>query len=161
MAFRRTLGLFKELLNSSSFASTSTSKNILTSHLSKDVLPPTFQTSELPHKTLYQHLSTLPNDGVGSKVRQRRWLAKGLDQPAHINLREDWEKFRASGAEGRNAVKQAGHLCYWEVTRVRLKNGGNNGKAWGRLFWRGKQVTPPGKDERISGGLKYHWDTAN
>jgi hypothetical protein len=59
-------------------------------------------------RTLYQTLSRLPRDGVGAHVFQTRWQSKGI--------------------EG----------CYWEVTRVKLKNEGNHGKAWGKLIWRGK-----------------------
>jgi hypothetical protein len=27
--------------------------------------------------------------------------------------------------------------CWWEVTRVQLKDGGKHGRAWGRLWWNG------------------------
>lgn len=60
--------------------------------------------------TLYQTLASLPNNGVGAQVSQRRWAAKGI--------------------EG----------SYWEVTKVKLKNEGRNGKAWGKLVWRGKST---------------------
>lgn len=39
-------------------------------------------------------------------------------------------------------AKEEGHLCYWEITKVRLKDGGNHGKAWGRFVWRGKYIDP-------------------
>lgn len=57
--------------------------------------------------TLYETLSRLPNDGVGALVRQKRWDVVGRQR------------------------------TYWEVTRVRLKNEGKNGKAWGRLVYKG------------------------
>ncbi|KAI0269183.1 hypothetical protein BC834DRAFT_865210 [Gloeopeniophorella convolvens] len=74
---------------------------------------------------LYQVLARYPKDGVGQHVYQTRWTAKGI--------------------EG----------CYWTVTRTSLKDGGSHGKAWGRLVWRGKDVSP--REERIRGGLKYAW----
>ena len=58
-------------------------------------------------RTLYETLSRLPHDGVGARVHQARWSSKGI--------------------EG----------CYWEVSRVKLKDEGKHGKAWGRLVWRG------------------------
>ena len=58
--------------------------------------------------TLYQVLSGLPKDGVGLKVSQSRWGKKGISD------------------------------SYWEITRVRLKDEGNHGKAWGKLVWRGE-----------------------
>ncbi|KAI0771983.1 hypothetical protein BD413DRAFT_547459 [Trametes elegans] len=61
--------------------------------------------------TLYQVLSRYPQDGVGLKVHQTRWGAKG--------------------AQG----------SYWEVTRTKLKCEGEHGKAWGILVWKGKRVS--------------------
>ena len=96
--------------------------------------------------TLYQTLSRLRNDGVGALVAQRRWDAKNI------------------------------HGCYWKVTRVKLKDEGRHGRAWGRLIWKGQLKTslffsindlmltlgPLGeivstRDEQIRGGLKYLW----
>lgn len=69
---------------------------------------PTVNAELLPKsRSLYETLSRLPNDGVGLRVYQTRWEKKGI----------------------------AG--CFWEVSRVQLKNKGVNGKAWGRLVWRG------------------------
>ncbi|KIM25620.1 hypothetical protein M408DRAFT_331149 [Serendipita vermifera MAFF 305830] len=83
-------------------------------------------TTIFPHPTtLYRTLSRLPKDGVGARVAQRRWTAKGI--------------------EG----------SYWEVTKIRLKPDGQHGKAWGRLVWKGKAISP--QEERIRGGLKYNW----
>ena len=72
--FRRTLALFSKASRSSA----SSSADILTSHLSKAHLPPALARAAKPHKNLYQLLSALPNDGVGTRVRQRRWAAKGI-----------------------------------------------------------------------------------
>ena len=58
---------------------------------------------------LYPILARLPLDGVGSRVRQQRWDLKGF------------------------------HDTYWEVTRVKLKNEGQNGKVWGKFYWKGEQ----------------------
>ncbi|KZT35533.1 hypothetical protein SISSUDRAFT_959530, partial [Sistotremastrum suecicum HHB10207 ss-3] len=58
-----------------------------------------------------------PNDGVGARVRQSRWLHKGIDN------------------------------SWWEVTRVSLKNQSRNGKVWGRLYWRGETPTGDEKIE--------------
>lgn len=44
-------------------------------------------------------------------------------------------------ATGAAPEKDSGHLCYWEVTRVRLKDEGRHGKAWGRLVWRGESLS--------------------
>ncbi|KDQ07737.1 hypothetical protein BOTBODRAFT_166639 [Botryobasidium botryosum FD-172 SS1] len=61
--------------------------------------------------TLYQVLAKLPENGVGARVTQRRWAAKGI--------------------EG----------SFWEVTRVRLKDEGKHGKVWGKLVWRGRPIS--------------------
>ncbi|KAH9999360.1 hypothetical protein BJV77DRAFT_1058402 [Russula vinacea] len=74
---------------------------------------------------LYQVLARYGADGVGQRVYQTRWTTKGISD------------------------------CYWTVTRTTLKKGGTHGKAWGRLVWRGKEVSP--REERIRGGLKYSW----
>ncbi|PCH41323.1 hypothetical protein WOLCODRAFT_69488 [Wolfiporia cocos MD-104 SS10] len=74
---------------------------------------------------LYQVLARYPQDGVGQRVYQTVWGVKGI--------------------EG----------SYWEVTRTKLKLEGNHGKAWGKLYWKGKQVSE--KEERITGGLKRRW----
>ncbi|KAH9179912.1 hypothetical protein EDB89DRAFT_1841110 [Lactarius sanguifluus] len=74
---------------------------------------------------LYQVLSRYPADGIGQRVFQTRWTTKGIAD------------------------------CYWVITRTSLKQGGSHGKAWGRLVWRGKEVSP--REERIRGGLKYAW----
>ncbi|KAG2152860.1 hypothetical protein DEU56DRAFT_776588 [Suillus clintonianus] len=76
---------------------------------------------------LYQVLSRAPGGGAGQRVHQIRWTEKGI----------------------RN--------CYWQVTRTRLKLEGNHGKAWGKLYWRGKQISE--QEERIDGSLKYKWST--
>ena len=67
-------------------------------------LPPSL--SSLPGN-LYEVLSKFPQDGVGQKVYQTRWGAKGI--------------------EG----------SYWEVTRTKLKGEGVHGRAWGVLVWKG------------------------
>ncbi len=133
--FRRTLTLLSEASRNSASASSSSS-DILTSHLSKTHLPPSLARSQKPHKNLYQLLSSLPNDGVGAKVRQRRWAAKGLDVPHEVDLKQHLAQVHANG--GMKKQDGEGHLCYWEITKVRLKDGGKHGKAWGRLVWRGK-----------------------
>ncbi|KAH9963121.1 hypothetical protein BC827DRAFT_1193509 [Russula dissimulans] len=74
---------------------------------------------------LYQVLSRYAADGVGQRVYQTRWTNKGISD------------------------------CFWIVTRTSLKKSSNHGKAWGRLVWRGKEVSP--REERIRGGLKYSW----
>ncbi|KAH9977991.1 hypothetical protein BGW80DRAFT_1285270 [Lactifluus volemus] len=74
---------------------------------------------------LFQVLSRYPTDGVGQRVHQTRWTAKRIVD------------------------------CYWVITRTSLKNDGTHGKAWGRLVWRGKEVSP--REELIRGGLKYTW----
>ncbi|KAH7931274.1 hypothetical protein BV22DRAFT_1053135 [Leucogyrophana mollusca] len=76
---------------------------------------------------LYQVLSRSPRDGVGQRVHQIRWSDKGI------------------------------RSCYWLVTKTRLKLEGNHGKAWGKLYWRGKAVS--NHPERIPGSLKYKWST--
>ncbi|KAL4075745.1 hypothetical protein J3A83DRAFT_4222599 [Scleroderma citrinum] len=74
---------------------------------------------------LYQVLSRYPRDGVGQIVHQTRWSQKGI------------------------------HGCFWQVTRTNLKLEGQHGKAWGRLTWKGKMVSP--REEPIPGSLKYNW----
>jgi len=74
-------------------------------------------------------LSRLPRDGVGSCVRRETWAQKGFN--------DSW----------------------WEITRVKLKNEGRDGRAWGRLWWRGKLVTNTANktDEPIDGGVRHNW----
>lgn len=134
--FRRTIALLQEATRSSTASSSSSASSILTSHLSKSHLPPTLARKELPHKNLYQLLSSLPNDGVGTRVRQRRWAAKGLDVPKSVDLKSHLTKLHTE--QGGKATKEEGHLCYWEITKVRLKDGGKHGKAWGKFVWRGE-----------------------
>ncbi len=76
----------------------------------KSLLPSKLPPSLLSQSsTLYRVLSRYPRDGVGQRVHQTRWSAKGI--------------------EG----------CYWEVTRSKLKLEGNHGQVWGKLVWRGMQ----------------------
>ncbi|KZP03817.1 hypothetical protein FIBSPDRAFT_1055071 [Athelia psychrophila] len=77
--------------------------------------------------TLPQVLSRYPNDGVGVKVHQCRWGHKGIAN------------------------------SYYLVTRSQLKLEGKHGKAWGKLYWKGKAVSET--DEKIPGSLKYNWTT--
>ncbi|EJD54070.1 hypothetical protein AURDEDRAFT_110704, partial [Auricularia subglabra TFB-10046 SS5] len=84
--------------------------------------------------TLYEVLSRLPMNGVGSKVLETRWSRKQFKD------------------------------CYWVVTRARLKCEGQHGKAYGRLVWNGKPVPihqmpnkPPVTEKLIRGGLKRRW----
>ncbi|KAJ2933450.1 hypothetical protein H1R20_g3618, partial [Candolleomyces eurysporus] len=74
---------------------------------------------------LYEVLSRTPTGGVGKKVYQLRWKGKQIDD------------------------------CYWVVTRSKFKCEGSHGKAWGHLYWKGKNVSP--REERIRGALKYSW----
>ena len=83
-------------------------KNILPPSLKKLIPPSTVAQISNQPRNLYQTLSRLPKDGVGSRVFQTRWQSKGI--------------------EG----------CFWEITRVSLKMEGTHGKAWGKLVWRGE-----------------------
>ncbi|CAA7260245.1 unnamed protein product [Cyclocybe aegerita] len=74
---------------------------------------------------LYQVLSRTPTGGVGLEVHQTRWSHKQISE------------------------------SYWKVTRSQFKCEGKHGKAWGRLYWKGKLVSP--REERIPGSLKYSW----
>ncbi|KIJ26027.1 hypothetical protein M422DRAFT_785348 [Sphaerobolus stellatus SS14] len=80
---------------------------------------------------LYQTLSLLPKDGVGSLVAQPRWERKGIPG------------------------------CFFYITRTKLKTGGEHGKAWGILFWKPMEgdvsERKPHKEAQIRGGLKYQW----
>ncbi|KAL1946595.1 hypothetical protein VTO73DRAFT_14699 [Trametes versicolor] len=77
----------------------------------RKLLPSKLPPSLSPHPgSLYEVLSRYPQDGVGQRVYQTRWGAKGI--------------------EG----------SYWEVTRTKLKAEGQHGKAWGVLVWKGKRV---------------------
>ncbi|PBK69824.1 hypothetical protein ARMSODRAFT_956622 [Armillaria solidipes] len=75
---------------------------------------------------LYEVLSRTPLGGVGRHVYQTRWTTKKIPD------------------------------CYWKVTRTQFKCEGKHGKAWGLLFWKGKQVSE--QPERIRGSLKYSWN---
>ena len=93
---------------------------------------------------LYQILSRTPTGGVGTEVHQLRWSEKQISD------------------------------SYWVITRSKFKCGGNHGKAWGRLYWKGLLnltswlltqsrmtyilgvlVSP--REELIRGALKHAW----
>ena len=57
--------------------------------------------------SLYSVLSRYPKDGAGQRIHQTRWSMKGIAD------------------------------SYWLVTRTKLKQEGQHGKAWGKLVWRG------------------------
>ncbi|KAL0949863.1 hypothetical protein HGRIS_009896 [Hohenbuehelia grisea] len=76
---------------------------------------------------LYEVLSRTPIGVVGRKVHQIRWDGKQITN------------------------------SFWLVTRAKFKCEGKHGKAWGKLFWKGKLVST--REERIRGGLKYTWAT--
>jgi len=83
--------------------------NKMATNLSHKLLSSVLPTTPFLQRSgsLYQVLSVLPQDGVGTKVTQSRWEKKGIQD------------------------------SYWEITRVRLRNEGQNGKVWGRLVWKG------------------------
>lgn len=135
--FRHSLVLFKQ----SSFSTPLSSSKHLLSHLQETSLPPIASSIYTRPKNLYQHLSALPFSGVGCKVRQRRWVYKGLDVDPDMPLQGPL-KYQQDPRR-----KEEGHLCYWHVTRVRIKNGGNHGKAWGRFVWRGEKAYIAGPKE--------------
>lgn len=56
---------------------------------------------------LFQILSRTPTSGVGTEVHQLRWSEKQISD------------------------------SYWVITRSKFKCGGNHGKAWGQLYWKG------------------------
>jgi small subunit ribosomal protein S34 len=122
------------LFSSESLSSQQSLPSLLTSHIDKSTLVGPLAPSR-KSKTLYEHLVSLPNDGVGTRVRQVKWAARGIDIP--------WGKEFTGPIADASRRKQEDHLCYWEVTRVRIKWTGENmtphGKAWGRLVWRGER----------------------
>lgn len=113
-------------LTGTSKASTSS----LLSHLAS--LPPTVAAAQATSRTLPVLLSSLPSNGEGLRVRQRKWAAKGLDVPRGTPLAGPMKK------EEQQAIQQ--HGCFWEVTRVKMKDDGKHAKAWGRLTWRGESM---------------------
>ncbi|TFK74480.1 hypothetical protein BDN72DRAFT_725296, partial [Pluteus cervinus] len=74
---------------------------------------------------LYEVLSKTPTGGVGKEVYQLRWNDKGITE------------------------------SFWLITRTKFKCEGTHGKAWGKLYWKGKLVNQ--KEEIIPGALKYSW----
>ncbi|KAL0563687.1 hypothetical protein V5O48_018378 [Marasmius crinis-equi] len=97
-------------------------------HSLQKLLPKKLPPSLLPSSTsdsLYSLLSKTPTGGVGKHVHQTRWSKKQIPG------------------------------CYWVVTRTQFKCEGKHGKAWGKLVWRGKEVST--REERIRGSLKYKW----
>ncbi|BGO90583.1 hypothetical protein NBRC10512_005303 [Rhodotorula toruloides] len=93
-------------------------------------------------------LSLLPRDGVGARIYPRRWVSKGLPVP--------------SVAIGHPQPAQDTKNCYWEVKEVKLKTRPDTGTLFARVkgvkYWKGKRVTPEGKEwEDIRGGLKWKW----
>ncbi|KAJ4472170.1 hypothetical protein J3R30DRAFT_3298829 [Lentinula aciculospora] len=90
------------------------------------LLPNTLPPSLVAHPgNLYEVLSRTPSGGVGKRVYQLRWSQKNISD------------------------------CYWVVSRSQFKCEGKHGKAWGKLFWKGKPVST--RTERIKGSLKYSW----
>ena len=57
---------------------------------------------------LYEVISRTPGGGVGKKVHQIRWSQKQIPD------------------------------SYWVVTRAKFKCEGKHGKAWGKLYWKGR-----------------------
>lgn len=109
---------------------------ILTAHLDPASLPSVINPNNAKKsKTLYSHLIDLPHNGVGTRVRQVRWAARGIDVP--------FKKEFTGPILDPEQRKQEGHLCYWEVTKARLRRTGESdtphGKVWGRLVWRGER----------------------
>ncbi|KAL1928196.1 hypothetical protein VTP01DRAFT_3112 [Rhizomucor pusillus] len=80
-------------------------------------------------KNLYELLSVLPGNGVGTRVAS----SKILNTPA---------------------LKDS----FYEITKVRFKPGNNlkHGKAWG-VHVRNGRTLYDGKPVEIRGGLKYNW----
>ncbi|ESK93718.1 hypothetical protein Moror_1416 [Moniliophthora roreri MCA 2997] len=78
-----------------------------------------------PKGNLFEVLSKTASGGVGKHVYQTRWSRKQISD------------------------------SYWVVTRTKLKCEGKHGKAWGKLVWRGKEVSE--REELIRGSLKYNW----
>ncbi|KAJ3857147.1 hypothetical protein EV368DRAFT_71168 [Lentinula lateritia] len=90
------------------------------------LLPRALPPSLVAHPgNLYEVLSRTPSGGVGKRVYQPRWSQKNILD------------------------------CYWVVTRSQFKCEGKHGKAWGKLFWKGRLVSTT--EERIRGSLKYTW----
>ncbi|GAA5956861.1 hypothetical protein JCM21900_006274 [Sporobolomyces salmonicolor] len=94
-------------------------------------------------------LSLLPKDGVAQSVYQTRWAGKGLPVPS----------------SSLSSSSEADATCRWDIKKVRLsiaEDGSVKGRAWGVMWWKGKRVTPEGKEfERIRGGRKYLWQAAS
>ncbi|KAI8088909.1 uncharacterized protein BX664DRAFT_385492 [Halteromyces radiatus] len=78
-------------------------------------------------KNLYQVLSSLPNQGVGSRVAPTKYI----NNPS---------------------LKDS----YYEVTKVNLKPGTTHGRAWGVQVLKGRTIQD-GKPIEIRGGLKLKW----
>ncbi|KAI8371429.1 uncharacterized protein BYT42DRAFT_616520 [Radiomyces spectabilis] len=78
-------------------------------------------------KNLFQLLSGLPSNGVGSRVAPNKFV----NNPALQN-------------------------SYYEVTKVNLKEGNNHGRAWGVQILKGRTIDN-GKPMEIRGGLKFKW----
>ncbi|KAF9268254.1 hypothetical protein L218DRAFT_918729 [Marasmius fiardii PR-910] len=96
-------------------------------HSIQKLLPKKLPPSLAPASSgnLYEVLSGTPTGGVGKHIYQTRWSHKQIPD------------------------------CYWVVTRTKFKCEGKHGKAWGKLVWRGKEVST--QEERIRGSLKYKW----
>lgn len=124
------------LSSTSSSSSSSSQVHPLISHLDPSTLPPTLRSSiHSSTKSLYQHLSSLPSDGVGTKVRQKRWRTKGLNIPASQPITGP---ISVTPSESESVAEKQTSYSYWKVTRVSLKEDGKHGKAWGKLIWRGE-----------------------
>ncbi|KAG2370113.1 hypothetical protein BDR07DRAFT_1468245 [Suillus spraguei] len=55
-------------------------------------------------------------------------------------------------------IGQRVHQIRWTEKGIRNSRG-NHGKAWGKLYWKGRQIS--GQEERISGSLKYKWSAGS
>lgn len=70
--------------------------------------------------SLQQLLAHLPHDGLGARVFQARWVAKGLPTPA-------------------STVPAS--ACYWDVRKTLTT--ATSTKAWGVLYWKGPSLIWP------------------
>ncbi|KAI9471556.1 hypothetical protein BX667DRAFT_533155 [Coemansia mojavensis] len=95
--------------------------------LTKTGIPPTVAFEAKP-KTLPELLNVQRKNAYKVKVMPTHWFEKGFDG------------------------------CYYEIHKAKYKrylNEPTHGKAWGILFWRGKQMTD--KPYKIRGCLKFNW----
>ncbi|KAL1923565.1 uncharacterized protein VTP21DRAFT_8545 [Calcarisporiella thermophila] len=77
-------------------------------------------------KNLYELLNTHKDFGVGQRVVLQKWINKGFQD------------------------------CYYEITKIKLKEDLRHGRAWGVMVWKGRTLDE-GKPKKLMQTARRQW----